>query len=267
MSVRQSVRAFPALLRIGLLETVAYRGEMVVWVLTTTMPLIMLALFGAVVRDAPIGRMGERQMTAYFLATFVVRQLTSSWVSWQINMEVRDGTLSSRLLRPVHPLIAYAAEGLATTPFRAIVSVPMALVLLFTTARAELATDGATWALWVVSIVGAWLLSLFVSLTIGVCAFFLESSTKVMDVWLAAFFVFSGYLVPIEVFPPALQIAVDWLPFRYQLGLPVEIMTGAHTPAAALALIGRQWMFVVLAGAVALFAWRRGVGRFSAFGG
>src|SRR6202020_2137805 len=98
VSVRSSLRALPALLRAGVLEAVAYRAELVVWALTSTMPLIMLALFGAVAQSGPLGRYGVPQLTAYFLATFVVRQLTSSWVSWQINAEVRDGTLASRLL-------------------------------------------------------------------------------------------------------------------------------------------------------------------------
>ena len=86
MSTLGSLRALPALLRAGALEAVAYRAETLVWALTSTMPLIMLALFDAVARDGPLGRYGAPQFTAYFLATFVVRQLTSSWVSWQINM-------------------------------------------------------------------------------------------------------------------------------------------------------------------------------------
>src|SRR5579859_6322058 len=106
------VRTMRALLRIGLLETVAYRGELLVWVLTSTMPLIMLALYSAVVEEAPLGRYRGPEVVSYFLSTFIVRQLTSSWISWQINMEVRDGTLATRLIRPVHPLLAYTAESI-----------------------------------------------------------------------------------------------------------------------------------------------------------
>ena len=38
----RTLRALPTLLRIGVAETVAYRAEFLVWMLTTTMPLIML---------------------------------------------------------------------------------------------------------------------------------------------------------------------------------------------------------------------------------
>ena len=51
--VRRTLRAVPALLRIGLAETVAYRAEFLVWVLTTTLPLIMLGLWTSVASEGP----------------------------------------------------------------------------------------------------------------------------------------------------------------------------------------------------------------------
>ncbi len=54
MSVRATVRALPTLARVGFAEAVAYRAEMFVWILSTTMPLIMMALWTAVARDAPV---------------------------------------------------------------------------------------------------------------------------------------------------------------------------------------------------------------------
>ncbi len=227
----------------------------------------MLALFGAVAAEAPLGRYGERELVIYFLATFIVRQLTSSWVSWQINAEIQDGTLATRLLRPVHPLLAYAADGLAALPLRAAVSVPVAILLLATSGARAVTADPVVWLLFGASVAGAWLISLFVSCSVGALAFFLESSNKVMDLWLAAYFVFSGYLIPVDLFPPHLRAALDYLPFRYQIGLPVELMTGAHGRAEALSLVARQWVFVALGGALLLGLWRRGVARFAAYGG
>ena len=267
MSLRAFARAFVALLRAGALESLAYRGEMLVWALTTTMPLIMYAFLGAVAREKPLGRFDEEHLLAYFLATFIVRQLTSSWASWQINAEVRDGTLSARLLRPIHPLFAYAAESLAIIPLRLVLALPVAVLLLALAGPRALTHDPAIWALWTTSMLGGWLLSSFVSYAVGALAFFLESSAKLMDFWLAGFFVFSGYLVPIELFPPWMRAVIDDLPFRYQLGLPVELMTGAHGRAEALFLVAKQWGFVALAGAVAAAVWRRGLARFAAFGG
>src|SRR5438270_286426 len=130
MSLHSTARALPTMLRVGFSEAVAYRAETIIWIAATTMPLVMLALWHAVARDAPVGRYGGPQVTAYFLAMFVVRQLTGSWAVWLINMEIRDGTLAQRLLRPIHPLVAYAVSALAELPVRGLLAVPVMLAIV-----------------------------------------------------------------------------------------------------------------------------------------
>ncbi len=269
MSVRGTLRAFPTLLRVGFAEAVAYRAEMLVWVLATTMPLVMLALWSAVAEDAPVGRFGQSEFAAYFLATFVVRQLTGSWAAWQINFDVREGTLAMRLLRPVHPLVSYTAESIASMPMRVVVSVPVAFIALVTIGGRAVSHSSAAWGLWVFALVGGYSLTLLANLIIGCLALFLESSVKVMDIYLSAFFVLSGYLIPVELFPPVLRAATDWLPFRYQIGFPVELMTGAYDTnlGTAVLLLVRQWIMVGLFLGIAALVWSRGVRRFSAYGG
>jgi ABC-2 type transport system permease protein len=88
-----------------------------------------------------------------------------------------------------------------------------------------------------------------------------------MDAWGVFFFVFSGYLIPVDLFPQPLRGAIDWMPFRYQIGLPVELMTGAHGIGAALALLARQWTWVCVALGITFVVWRRGLRRFEAYGG
>lgn len=265
------LRALPALLRIGFAEAVAYRAEMIIWVLSTTMPVVMMLLWTTVASVAPVlgqgGKAwGSQDFIAYFLSVFIVRQLISAWASWEINFEVRQGTLAMRLLRPLHPVVSYAMSNLAYLPLRAGVTLPVAAILVVLGGDA-LSGDWRTWALWPFALFGAWLITFFVNVAVGSLAFFLESSIKVMDVWLALFFVFSGYLFPLELFPPWLRTATEWLPFRYQIALPVELMTGKLAFADALGLLGRQYAWAAALIALSLTLWRKGVDRFQAFGG
>src|SRR4029077_1967211 len=130
--VARIVRAFPTLLRIGVAEVVAYRAEFLVWILTTNMPLVMLALWHAVAADGPVGRFDQARFTAYYLGVLVVRLATSNWMAWQMSMEIRDGTLSAKLLRPIHPLYAYAADHLSAVPMRIVVVSPIVVGLIVT---------------------------------------------------------------------------------------------------------------------------------------
>jgi len=261
----RALRAYPTLLRIGFAEAVAYRAELLVWMLTTTMPLVSLALWSAVAAAAPVGRFTQQGFAAYFLATLIVRQLTGSWLVWQMNQEIRSGSLSQRLLKPIHPLIAYSAENIAALPLRALLSAPIALIALFAVERP--AVGAGALPIWAASLLGAWLINFFTGAAMGALAFFLESSTALFELWLVAFMLLSGYLIPLELFPPVLAKVAHALPFRYTMAYPVEVVTGLIQGSEALYDLAIQWAYVAITFALALLAWRAGTRRFSAYGG
>jgi ABC-2 type transport system permease protein len=266
-AIGRAVRAYPAMLRVGLAETVAYRAEMVVWMLTMTMPLVSLALWSAVAETAPVGRFTQGKLAAYFLGTLLVRQLTSSWLVWKMNGEIRSGTLARRLLKPIHPLVAYSAENLSALPFRVLLSLPITALALVTIESAALPRSPGSLALLLASLVGAWLINFLTMALFGTLAFFVESSTAVFEIWALAFMLLSGYLVPLELFPPWLRAVSNALPFRYTLAFPVEVLTGMLRGTDALRDLAVQWAYVAGCTAGALLGWRAGLKRFAAYGG
>ena len=263
----RTARALPTMLRVGLAEAVAYRAEFVVWLLSTNMPLVMLALWTAVARDAPVGRFGQRDFVAYFLAALVVRLMTGAWVIWEVNQEIRQGTLAFRLLRPVHPLLAYACENVAAMPLRVVLSLPVALTLLFTLGGSHVTRDPLLWALFPVTVVGAWLITFLAMSIVGALAFWIDSAGSIFEIWMGLFGVFSGYLVPLELFPGWVTQLARALPFRYMLAFPVEMIIGLESRRRALTELSVQWLFVGLLLFGALGAWRLGLRRFAAYGG
>lgn len=263
----RTLRALPTLLKVGFAEAVAYRAEFLVWLLSTNMPLVMLALWSAVAREAPVGRFGQREFVAYYLATLVVRMLTGAWVVWELNAEIRQGTLAFKLLRPIHPLLGYACQNVAALPVRLLVVLPVALLLLLTAAGEGVTRDPVLLALFPLTILGAWVISFLAMSIIGSLAFWFESATSLFDVWLGLFGIFAGYLVPLELYPPWVGALARWLPFRYMLAFPVELVTGTLSRAEVLRDLLAQLAFIAVLLLATRVAWRAGVRRFSSVGG
>lgn len=255
------------LARIAFAVAVAYRSQFLVWILATNTPLVMLALWSSVASEAPFGQFGQRAFVAYFLVTLIVRLLTGTWVVWEMNIEIKDGTLSQRLLRPVHPFLVYAIDNLAAVPLRAIVSLPVAAVVLLTVARSELTRDPVLWLVAALAVLGAWLISFTAMLAIGSLGLFWESSIGLWDLWFSLYFVFSGYLFPLALFPEAIHRWVSLSPFPYTLAFPVETMLGMTSRADALEGLAKQWAYGLGFLVLALAIWRRGLVRYAAYGG
>lgn len=262
-----SVRAVPTLLRVGLAAAVAYRSEFIVWALTTNMPLVMLALWSEVAREAPVGGFGEKEFVAYFLATLIVRILTGSWVVWEMNAEIRQGDLAMRLLRPIHPFLHYATDNLAALPLRALFTLPVMALALFWVGRGTVTTDATHVAIALVGTLGAWAVVFAAMLVVGSLGLFWESSLALYDLWLGLFFIFSGYLMPLSFFPGWLRVLSWWLPFRYTLAFPVETLLGLESLEEAVRSLLVQWAYVAGLLMLALALWRRGLARYAVYGG
>ncbi|MEZ4302205.1 MAG: ABC-2 family transporter protein [Polyangiaceae bacterium] len=263
----RAIAAYPAMLRAGFAGAVAYRAEMVVWMLTTTMPLVSLALWSAVAEGGSVGRYSQRDFAVYFIAVLLVRQLTSSWLVWELNYEIKQGILAQKLLKPMHPLWSYSAANLGALPLRVVLCSPLVILSAALFDALPLPRQALSIFVFCVSLLGAWLINFFIMALVGSLAFFVESSIAVFDFYLLAFVLLSGYIVPLDLFPPAVREATYYLPFRYTVAFPVEVATETITGAEMRDQLAAQWGFVVVAACAALLVFRAGVRRFGAFGG
>ena len=261
------LRAAPALLRVGLAEAIAYRAEVLIWVLTATMPLVMLAIWSAVVEDVTVPGLDQRALTRYFTVTLIVRQCTSAWLVWELNNEIRSGSLSSHLLKPLSPVWLHVARNLVSYPLRFAVVAPVVGALVYFQPPMELELSIVKGLVFVLSCALAWASVFSMQLAFGSLAFFTGQSLGLFNLWFGLWSVFGGYLMPVSLLPGPLRVAGDYLPFRSMLSIPVEIGADLLPPAAWALALREQTLWAVFCLGVGLLAWRLGLRRYGAFGG
>jgi ABC-2 type transport system permease protein len=258
--------ALPTLVRIGAAEMTAYRAEVLIWILTSTMPLVMLAIWDAVAADGPVGGLSQADLARYFTVTLVVRQLTSCWVVWELNQAIRTGSLSPQLLRPLSPLWFHAVRHWVALPLRIAVLLPMVALLVVWRPEMALPADPLHLAVAALASVLAWLVVFAFQVAFGALAFWSGQSLGLFNLWFGLWTIFGGYLMPLSVMPEAVQAVATYLPFRSMLSVPVEIAAGLLPPAAWPAALALQGAWVLGAGLIARLAWTRGLARYGAFG-
>jgi ABC-2 type transport system permease protein len=138
--------------------------------------------------------------------------------------------------------------------------------LLLSSASELLIADAPRLCVLLLSLVGAWALTFFFLLIVGTLGLFLERSLALLDVYLGIFGLFSGYLVPLDLLPPWVQSLAAYLPFKYMLAFPVELLTGVYSIERALHLLAIQWGFALAAIIASLTLWKRGIRRYEAYG-
>lgn len=255
-----------ALWKLGAAETLAYRASLIIWVATTTFPLVSLVLWRALSESGPIGGWEQQDFDSYFVAAFLVRQLTAVWVVWDLDRLIRSGELSVLLLRPVSPVLHQLVFNLATQPLRLVLAVPVAIAVLFATGGFAFVDDPRIWPLIPIAIAMGWLLTFFIQLAVACLAFWLTKAATLYEIYLGAFIVLSGYAVPTSLFPAGLAEVTRVLPFHAVLGFPVELMIGRLSLAQAFEGLALQLGWLTVSVLLASWLWRRGLRAYGAFG-
>lgn len=257
------VRAWPALQQVAFSGMVAYRAEMIIWVLSATLPLVMLSLWSSAAAAGPIDGWDQIGFTRYFAVNLVVRQLTGAWIVWELNWQIRQGELSPRLLRPVHPLAFNLAETLAALPFRAAVILPLVAVIALWRPAVLFWPEPAAAAGFAASVLLAFFAAWSVQAIFGMLAFWFQQSMGFWSAWFAIWALFAGYFVPLDLFPEGMVAIVRWLPFYSTLGAPIDVLLGR---VPILATLGLQAAWVLVLGAGLGSMWRAGIRRYGAVG-
>jgi len=260
------IRKFAILLRVSWSDALVYRAEVLIWVLTGVLPLVMLAVWRTLGGEGGVGSFTGAEFVTYYVGALTIRQLTGVWVIWDIEREIRLGELSPQLLRPFHPLLRYLAQALSDKPLRLAMMLPIwGLALLFEP-NAWPRPDVLSIVALPVAMLLAFLLYFCTQCSIGLLSFWWTQVLAVQDFWFGFYAFASGYLVPLDLLPAPVTRLLNLLPFRAMLGFPVDLLLGRLAPAQIGQGLALQLFWCLSIFLLMRQMWRRGLRHYSAVG-
>lgn len=256
----------------GLQSALVYRWNFLVRVLFSLLHLAALVILwrAAYAGRESIGGFSFEQTMGYFLGMIVANYLISAFnEDYQIGEEIRGGTINQFLTKPIdyytYRLTLFFANRLVTG-----VVVLLPILLFLPLLHDYLPRDVEAWR-WVAAL-PALLLAAIIQFSIAYCfgllAFWFLEIQGFVVLSLAIETLLSGQIFPLDLMPPALYAASQWLPFYYQAYFPVAIVTGRIPDLATVQqglVIQAAWVILFLIGGRIL--WQRGLRRHTAVGG
>ena len=217
----------------SVMNTIEYRGAFLIYMINIVAgPLVSLMVWLTVAGQGVRLPYDRGQFVTYYVLLSVVSMLTSTWAGGFLAENIRMGSLSPKLLRPVSPLAGYIGNNLGEK----IIKLPLLLPLSLLMAVAfhddlRLPADPSAWLLFLVALPLAAAVAFLLDVVLCSLAFWMD------DVWgllrlkalVGAFL--AGQFVPLALFPPELSGFLEAQPFRYTLSFPLEVLTGHLSPA------------------------------------
>jgi ABC-2 type transport system permease protein len=243
-----------------------YRASVFIWMLSNMMPLVMLAVWFSLSEGGPIAGYTQTDFVSYYLLLAFVRQMTTVWVIWEIDNDIKHGDLAIKLLQPINPIHNYISNNAADKVLRLFVLVPLGVIawLIFPTIHYEVTLLNVF--LFLATLGFAWFMRFLSQYTFGVLSFWISEATTLHEIWYATWLMLGGMLAPLDMFPANVAAVAKWLPFRFMLSFPVEIMQGRLSAEETLAGLALTVFWALAMVMVYRWLWRRGLKQFSAFG-
>jgi ABC-2 type transport system permease protein len=242
---------------------VEYRAELILWVLSGSLPIILMGVWTKAAQNGQFG-LSAVDFARYFLAVFIVRQFTVVWVVWEFEREVVEGKLSPRLLQPLDPawhhISSHVSERAARMPFAVFL-----LVLFFALyPQAFWIPSLSQILLFTLAILMSFALRFVIQYTFAMFAFWTERASAIESFWFLFYLFLSGLIAPLEVFPEAVRAAVLCTPFPYLVDFPVGLLVGLPTDIGRGFSMTLGWTLLFLG--LNRILWRAGLKRYSGMG-
>lgn len=240
-----------------------YRAELILWVLANSLPIILMGVW---IQAAQGGRFGLSPVdfARYFLAVFLLRQITVVWVVWEFEREIVEGKLSPRLLQPIDPVWHHIASHISERAARLPFAFLLLVIFFLLYPQAFWLPSLANILLFILAAVLAFALRFIMQYSFAMLAFWTERASAVENFWFLFYLFLSGMIAPLEVFPPSVRAVVLCTPFPYMIDFPASILVGLPVDLGRgfLSIVG--WILVFLG--LNRLLWRRGLKRYSGMG-
>ncbi len=185
---------------------------------------IFMHLWSAVYSGLGNRRLGDltlQQMIWYLMVTESIF-MSSPRVTMEIDEEVRTGRLSAQLLKPLSYAISKMAQVLGERLIRFIMNV-ITGVLVALILVGPIPFSAAGLAMFALVLPLAFAVDFLGFFSIGLCAFWMESTTGLMLIYARLTMLLGGMMMPLEIFPQAVQSIVRALPFASMVYGPARV--------------------------------------------
>ena len=255
------LKKYKPFLRAGAIDTMAYRFNILIWAAITVCEVAcMVFLWLAVYRsseggiDAEIHGFTFREMIAYVVLTTVFNFVTfNNDTLWNINTDIKKGTVGNYLIKP----ISYRGKFAATSLGSLLMMTLMFGLPLYTAALVTLGVLGflpgltfptffAHLGLFLSAGLCASLLNDTIAYIFGILCFYTASGWGLNSLKTTIISFLSGTLLPIAFFPAGLRDVVSWMPFAGMSQNPVLILMMKYDLAESLRCIAVSAAWIIL---------------------
>ncbi len=268
----RSLLKYGRTLAMGMQNAMEYRADFLLGMVSALFPMFLQYFLWssiyALAKTPEIFGYTYSQMLAYVIFANIVQRLLRTYFEYEINEDIKNGGLDKFMVRPVgyfqYRMAAFFGSKLVHSLFMCLVIV--AAVFIVNAIFGPIVTL-VNALYFVVVLVLATFINFIVYFCVGMLGFWLTEIGFFFEAVRIVFIALSGGIFPLAVLGKGVESVLNWMPFRYTVNFPVDVLCGRVPDGDILAgcLVMLAW--TVPLGFLAWLMWRAGLKRYVAAGG
>lgn len=252
----------------------AYRGAFYIWALISMFGafvsyFLWMAIYGSS-ESGVIGNLTQNEMVVYIFMVYVTSSIVCIDISTWIGYDVVEGRVAMNLIKPIDYRTSLISEALGNMIYRILVPgvfvwIGLEVYKVFVLDMPILSLP--TLLLYILSSLLSFLIFVLFDFCFGMVAFFTTYIFGLRMAKTALLSFLTGQLIPISLFPLAIQKVFDFLPFSSMIYTPVMVYLGKYTGTKLAWVLGRQLFWVIVLYIIGSFIWKKVTKRLVVLGG
>ena len=269
--------------RVSLEERMVYRGDFMLGVMMRFLPFAtQVFMYWAIYETLQEGTNADGSLNgsisgytfynliAYLLLVTVTRAFSSMpGLTSGIANSVRNGEVKKYLIQPIDMVGFLFVQRVAhKLVYYVMAFLPFAFwFFLFRNCFTDGFPGWHVFAVYISSLVLAFMLGFFLEACIGMIAFWYLEVASLTFIYMLLNFFLSGHMFPLDWLPGGFAWVVGILPFQYLAYFPAAVFLGKVDESEMYYGLGIEVMWVCFFMILSRMLWNRGVQRYSGFGG
>lgn len=250
-------------------EGAQYRLNYLLSFLCVIFPLLAIVLlWNTVYREVELVKgYTKSMMVTYYILAALVGDLVAVVLWMDITSDIRDGTLSNYLLRPINYRVYNFCVKMASNISYSLVVLGVIIVFTLLFARDFFLPNLSYLFLFLIALCLSIILGFEITYLFSLSAFWTKENTGLS--YCTDFFLplLMGSIVPLDLFPTFIYRMVEYLPFKYLLYFPINIFLEKVSLKEICYGFIMQVMWIVVAHFIGEWIWQRGIKKYVAAGG
>lgn len=256
----------------GMQNSMEYRLSFMLSMISTVFPVIIqFFLWKAIFLNASnpiVFGYSYPQIIMYTIMAGLVAKLVSTGFEYEINDDIKNGGLNTYVVKP----ISYFSFRLCRFIGEKVLFLAVLLIISFATliilnALLGLEIKIINVLVFVFVLFFSIILNYLIYFSIAMMAFWISEVSRLFGTISIILIIISGGIFPLDIFGSNIMKIINFLPFKYTIQFPINILSGRLTQVEISEGIIIQICWLCLLIIVSNVLWKKGINRYVAVGG